>query len=507
MLFNSFEFFLVFLPITLVVFFIIGGRNHHRIAIAWLVSCSLFFYAWWNPNYLYVLVSSLLFNYSLGVMLSGRRKNKLLLFFGISTNLFFLGYFKYTNFLIENINFVSGTNFNFTYIILPLAISFFTFQQIAYLVDAYRGEVREYNFLHYSLFVTFFPQLIAGPIVHHKEMLPQFSLNTTYKFKIENINIGLTIFAIGLFKKVVLADGIAQFSTPVFNAADAGEAVTFFEAWGGALSYTLQLYFDFSGYADMAIGLAKMFGIDLPINFNSPYKSVNIIEFWRRWHMTLSKFLKDYLYISFGGNRKGSKNVNLMATMLLGGLWHGASFNFIIWGGLHGLYLIINHSWQKLRVKLFKHDLNDSSIIGTTFSTALTFLVVVVAWVFFRAESLEGAIRLIEGMAGFNGISLPTKAEPLLKNILSTDLIVFQGLGSFASVIGFAWIISLLTLTFFMPNSAELVSKCRGVITSKRADGLSLYKLLVGMLIGFLLFASIKLMLTANDTEFLYFNF
>lgn len=305
-----------------------------------------------------------------------------------------------------NVNYVFYLGFNYTNIILPLAISFFTFQQIAYLVDAYRGEAREYSFLHYSLFVTFFPQLIAGPIVHHKEMLPQFAKNSTYKFHFSNFNIGLTIFIIGLFKKVVLADSIAIYSTPVFASADAGNNITFFEAWGGAIAYSLQLYFDFSGYADMAIGLAKMFGINLPLNFNSPYKSVNIIEFWRRWHMTLSRFLKDYLYISLGGNRKGSKNLNLLLTMLLGGLWHGASYNFVIWGGLHGIFLIVNHGWQQFRHKVLNHDLKKSSKAGTLFSIGFTFLSVTVAWVFFRAESLQGALLIIEGMAGVNGAIL-----------------------------------------------------------------------------------------------------
>ena len=304
MLFNSIEFILFFLPITLIIFFTIGILEYQRLAVLWLVSASLFFYGWWNPSYLWLLIFSMVFNYRMGVFLSAGKKSKALLAAGIAVNLGFMAYFKYTNFIVDNINLLVGGSYNVSYIILPLAISFFTFQQIAYLVDAYRNETREYSFLHYSLFVTFFPQLIAGPIVHHKEMLPQFEKRATYSLNLLNINKGLTIFIIGLFKKVVLADSIADYATPVFDAADAGLTISFFEAWGGAFAYSLQLYFDFSGYADMAIGIAFLFGISLPLNFSSPYKSKSIIDFWRRWHMTLSRFLKDYLYIPLGGSRK-----------------------------------------------------------------------------------------------------------------------------------------------------------------------------------------------------------
>ncbi|MBC8479548.1 MAG: MBOAT family protein, partial [FCB group bacterium] len=297
MLFNSTEFIFVFLPVTLFLFFFLGSQLHQRAAVAWLVLASLFYYSWWNPIYLWLLVFSILFNFSTGRLLSSRLRSKLFLSLGVAVNLALLGYFKYANFFVDNINGLLRQNFTLDHVVLPLAISFFTFQQIVFLVDAYRNETREYNFLHYSLFVTFFPQLIAGPIVHHKEMLPQFADAETYRLKISNLNIGMTFFIIGLFKKVVLADGIAAYSTPVFSAADAGQALTFFDAWGGSLAYSLQLYFDFSGYADIAIGIGKMFGITLPLNFNSPYKSKNIIEFWRCWHLTLSRFLKDYLYI------------------------------------------------------------------------------------------------------------------------------------------------------------------------------------------------------------------
>ncbi|MGD1911300.1 MAG: MBOAT family O-acyltransferase, partial [Rivularia sp. (in: cyanobacteria)] len=309
MLFNSLEFIFLYLPITLSIFFGIGKFGNYRFAIVFLVAASLSFYGWWNPPYLLLLIFSLIFNYFIGSALSEKLKiklgKKLLLTLGIIVNLALIGYFKYANFFVSTVGDLLGRNFNLENIILPLAISFFTFQQIAYLVDAYKGETKEYNLLDYCLFVTFFPQLIAGPIVHHKEVMPQFEDKSTYRFNPENMAVGITIFSLGLFKKVIFADNIAAYATPVFTAASQGRAPTLVEAWVGALAYTLQLYFDFSGYSDMAIGIARMFGIKLPINFNSPYKAISISDFWRRWHITLSNFLRDYLYIPLGGSRKG----------------------------------------------------------------------------------------------------------------------------------------------------------------------------------------------------------
>ncbi len=510
MLFNSLEFVLVFLPITLVIYFMACKFVGSRVAISWLIIASLFFYGWWNPNYLFVLLSSLFFNFFLALFITHKAQSKWILTFGVICNLSFLGYFKYVDFFIDTSNHIIGSNFELLNVVLPLAISFFTFQQIAYLVDSYRGEIPQHDFVHYSLFVTFFPQLIAGPIVHHKEMIPQFQLRETFKFNINNFNIGMTIFAIGLFKKLVLADGIAGYANPVFTHVDAGSSVTFFEAWGGALAYSLQLYFDFSGYADMAIGLAKMMNIDLPINFNSPYKSVNIITFWRRWHMTLSRFLKDYLYIPLGGNRKGSKHLNLFLTMLLGGLWHGASFNFVIWGGLHGFYLIINHSWRYFRTEVLRIPYGNNSKIGYAFSVLFTFAAVTFAWVFFRAETLDGAILMSQGMLGMNGISLPTKLEPLVADLLSAlplQPFVFEGLGSFSRTIGFVWIVALLFLVFFMPNSQQLVGKYYLGENSRFAQILPRVRPLLACAIGVAIFIELKLLLTVSDVEFLYFNF
>jgi D-alanyl-lipoteichoic acid acyltransferase DltB (MBOAT superfamily) len=498
----------------LLVFFLIGSRQHHRISIAWLVAASLFFYAWWNPAYLGLILFSIFFNYGVGVALSSRKKSRILLAAGIVVNLSLLAYYKYAHFLLDNVNQAFGSSYTFGEIILPLAISFFTFQQIAYVVDAYQGKTREYNFLHYILFVSFFPQLIAGPIVHHKEMLPQFARNATYRFNLENFNIGLSIFVIGLFKKVVLADGVAQYSTPVFNSADAGQTISFFEAWGGTLGYSFQLYFDFSGYSDMAIGLARMFGIKLPLNFNSPYKSANITQFWRTWHMTLSRFLRDYLYIPLGGNRKGRvrRHINLFLTMLLGGLWHGAAWNFVIWGALHGIYLIINHSWHAFRQGVLGQELNNPSTLGRAFGVIITFTFVSLAWVFFRAETLAGAFRMAQGLIGANGFVIPEKLLTLLPGYLHQLFIPSGGalVGAFNIVPGFAMIVFLAFIAFFAPNAQQLMGKFEpaygySVNSESRLSWQPSFSW--ALFISLLLFISLKILVYTPDSEFLYFNF
>jgi alginate O-acetyltransferase complex protein AlgI len=463
MLFNSYEFIFYFLPIVLLGFHLIGDQGHHRVAIAWLVGMSLFFYGWWNPAYLGLILMSIFFNYGIGISLGstlGGLQKKTVLIFGVVVNLGLLTYFKYANFFIDSLNALTNTNLIFYEVILPLAISFFTFQQIAYLVDTYRGETKEYNFLHYCLFVTFFPQLIAGPIVHHKEMLPQFAKNVVYKIRSKNIAIGFSIFVLGLFKKVVLADGVSVYATPVFDAAEAGMVLTFFEAWGGAFAYTFQLYFDFSGYSDMALGIARMFGIYLPLNFNSPYKATSIIDFWKRWHITLSRFLKDYLYIPLGGSRKGKtrRYVNLMITMVLGGLWHGAGWTFVLWGALHGFYLIINHGWTSI----FKNKVKTKW--GSSFAWIITFFAIVISWVPFRATSIEGANNMLVSMLGGNGISVSSffignlgRAETwLVANGLIFD-------GFFANNIfsdmytGLVWILILFLISIVFPNTQQII--------------------------------------------------
>jgi len=423
MLFNSFVYLALFLPVTVLVYFAIGSQLKHRLSITWLVAASLFFYGWWNPAYLGLIIGSGLFNFAAGMTLGagklGQKSRTALLAAAIAVNLGVLGYFKYANFFVDNINWLFGTDFYLGQIVLPLAISFFTFQQISYLVDAYRGETKDYDFLHYMLFVTFFPQLIAGPIVHHSEMMPQFDKDETYRPKRRNLQIGLTILIIGLFKKVVVADGIAAYATPVFAAAEAGQALSFGESWLGALLFAVQLYFDFSGYTDMAIGSARIFGIKLPINFYSPYKALNIAEFWRRWHMTLTRFITAYIYMpmSIHWARKGiEKNWGpsrqfwlsvaypAMFAFFLAGLWHGAGWNFVIFGVLQGVYLTMNSVWREFRKKKLGHKLKHSTLPGRVAARTLTILTFVWSLVFFRAQTTDGAFALTSAMLGANGL-------------------------------------------------------------------------------------------------------
>jgi alginate O-acetyltransferase complex protein AlgI len=405
MLFNSFEFLYAFLPVTLVVFFLLRNPSAQ---ILWLLAASLFHYAWWKPSFLTLLIFSMLVNYGLHVAIAGaRERGRLLLAIGVAFNLSLLGFFKYAGFIAANLNEAFGTSVAIQ-VTLPLAISFFTFQQIALLVDTRQGLVGRGGPASYMLFVAFFPQLIAGPIVHHREMMPQFRRAETYRFRLDDFFTGLNLFILGLAKKVLIADQLAPFADGMFDAAARGAEPSLFEAWGGVLTYSLEIYFDFSGYADMAMGLARMFGIRLPLNFDSPYRSASIIAFWRTWHMTLSRFLRDYLYIPLGGNRDGraQRYRNLMIVMLLGGLWHGAGWTFILWGGLHGVYLIVNHAWRACMRAAGLASL-PSARVTRWLGVALTLLAVVVAWAPFRAADLATTKRVYEGMAGLNGAELP----------------------------------------------------------------------------------------------------
>ena len=480
MLFNSYIFIFLFLPITLLGFHILGKRGHYRLTISWLVAASLFFYGWWNPIYIGLIVGSVLFNYIFGFLLLAR-PHKLLLSLGIIGNLGALGYFKYANFFINNINSLISSNIILEQIILPLGISFFTFQQITYLVDTYLGKTKEHNFLRYCLFVTFFPQLIAGPIVHHKNMMPQFTKNLLSGLKSNNLASGFTIFSIGLFKKVILADGIAVSATPLFEAAERGVDLKFFEAWGGAIAYTFQLYFDFSGYSDMAIGLALMFGIIIPVNFLSPYKAKNIANFWRNWHISLSNLVRDYLYypISLSLTRC-AHNINLgpinsfnlsillptMFAFFWVGLWHGAGWNFVLFGLLHGTYIVIYNIWIKIKSIVPRIKIIKKAIIANTLARIITFLAVVFSFVLFRAESMYGATNILSTMLGTNGISLPLSMADNLGNtalwLTKHGIIQFDGMFrnnifGHSLLIGLIWIIVLFVITLLMPNTQQIM--------------------------------------------------
>lgn len=467
MLFNSYEYLLIFLPTTLVLYFALQHTGHQTGAKIWLVAASLAFYSWWGLRYLPLITCSILVNYGVGTLL-GRASlkpghRKALLTLGVAFNLCLLGYFKYANFFVDNLNNLSGTHIQLERIVLPLAISFFTFQKIAYLVDSYRGETAGYSFLNYALFVSFFPQLIAGPIVHHKEIVPQFSDRAKWKINYANIATGLAILGVGLFKKVILADQFAAIATPGFDTA---VSLNVAEAWVTSLSYTFQLYFDFSGYTDMAIGAALMFNIKLPINFNSPYQALDIQDFWRRWHITLSRFLRDYVYIPLGGNRHGeiSTYTNLFLTFLIGGLWHGASWMFVIWGALHGAAVMIHRAWSRAGMKL-----------PSAAAWFLTFMFVNVSWVFFRAKDLPAATKVLSGMVGLNGTPVFGKWPDLQIGLL----------------VAFALVVILVvkpTVTVLAERrqSAALISGS-------------------GVLFGIALVA--MFMATSRPSEFLYFNF
>jgi len=442
MLFHSAGFIFVFLPTVLVGFFLIG-RIHHKAAALWLVGASLFFYGWWNPAYIALLVGSVTFNYTVGRLLgraTARQSSaaaRRWLFAGIAGDLALLGYYKYANFFVDSADAVAGTHWLIPQIALPLGISFFTFTQIAFLVDTYRGIAKEYNVVHYGLFVTYFPHLLAGPILHHKQMMPQFGETATYRLSLDNICRGLSVFIVGLFKKMVLADNIAEHARGVFGAAEHGLTLGFWASWCGAIAYALQIYFDFSGYSDMAIGMSRMLNIRLPLNFDSPYKALSIIDFWRRWHMTLSSFLRDYLYFTLGGNRKGRvrRYVNLMLTMLLGGLWHGAGWTFVIWGGLHGLYLVINHGWRHLATRL---RLGSDHVLLKAASGLLTFAAVCIAWVYFRASSSTVANGMVLSMLGLHG------AGGSVQGLLWSDAAFSIGTG--------------LAIVFLLPNTQTFIA-------------------------------------------------
>ena len=392
MLFGSLEFVFGFLPISLLVYHALRLRGWQVAAKLSMVLASLVFYGWWDPRYIPLVLGSIAVNYACGAALHGLQgagRRKALLVLGLALNLGLLGYYKYAGFFLQNVGGLFDIHDVVPMLIIPLAISFFTFQQVAYLVETWRGQPPANNVLDYMLFVLFFPHLIAGPITHHSEMLPQFAKAGRGALASGYIAMGATILVLGMAKKVLLADTLANFADPVFDAAAKGLPVSMPDAWMGALAYTLQLYFDFSGYSDMAIGVGLLFGIRFPANFASPYQATSIIEFWRRWHISLSAFLRTYLYIPMGGNRAGKarRYVNLMATMTLGGLWHGAGWTFLLWGALHGFYLIVNHAWGALHIRLPRG-----------LGWALTMLGVVVAWVFFRAASFGAAIDLLTAM-------------------------------------------------------------------------------------------------------------
>ena len=514
MLFYSPEFF-IFLFVALAGFFLFGRTGRVMHIIAWLSVCSLFFYGWWNPAYLLLISISIVCNYTFGRWIGGRR-SLLLTGVAVAFNLGLIGYFKYAGFLVATSANLTGAGWQIDEIILPLAISFFTFQQIAFVVDVYRGKEVERDFMKYCFFVVFFPQLIAGPIVHHNQTIPQLTNDQMLANRMENLSVGLTYFVFGLFKKLVIADGVAQYSTPAFEAVELGYSLTFVEAWCAALAYTFQIYFDFSGYSDMAIGLARMFGIKLPINFHSPYKSTSIVEFWRRWHMTLSAFLRDYLYIPLGGNRVGGprKYFNIFVVMFLGGLWHGAGWTYILWGALHGFYLLVNHAFRYV-VNCFGLKGSGPRFTLKTIYLLLTMFCVVIAWVVFRAESIDGAAIMLTGMIGGNGIVFPHTYAVYAGWLTAVPVdIEFRTLNYYYGSQQVVWYMLLLAIVVWVPNTHEIMNRYRPALNPPEVSPDSVWRYcdwrpsnLHAVIVGAMALTALFMIFIGRRNEFLYFQF
>lgn len=433
MLFSSYEFLFCFLPITIIGYYLILNAKKVNMARGWLVIASLFFYGWFNIKYLPIIIVSILINFSIGKGIKKEDKYKKIYFIiGATFNVGLLCYFKYYDFFVENVNVLFKTNWTLKHLLLPLGISFFSFQQLSYLIDVYKGETKDYSLLNFSLFVTFFPQLIAGPIVLHSEIMPQFDDKEKQRLNWDNIASGIFMFSIGFFKKLVIADSFAVWAT---NGFDSTASLTFYQGWFVSLAYTMQIYFDFSGYSDMAVGIGKIFNIDLPANFLSPYKSTSISEFWRRWHITLGRALSTYVYKPLGGNRKGRVKtyINLLLTFLVSGLWHGAAWTFVFWGLLHGIASVIDRLFRDNNWKINKYV-----------SWFLTFMFVNCAWVFFRAATFERAFEILKAM-----FSIPSGGAFNMAGIITNGSIIIIGLVYILLVIS-------LVVTLSFKNTYEL---------------------------------------------------
>jgi alginate O-acetyltransferase complex protein AlgI len=472
MLFQSPEFLLGLLPAALIGFYALGAAGRPRAAIVWLVLLSFVFYGWWRPSDVWILALSIVANYALGLRIAATGSRALLIL-GVAGNLAVLGYFKYLIFFVEVLDAATGAGLSVGDVALPLAISFFTFQQIAYLVDAADGVSRERDFGRYALFISFFPQLIAGPIVHHKEMLPQFDRAGAFRARAEDFAVGAAVFAVGLFKKVVIADGLAPYADAAFADAAAGTPLTLVEAWGASMAFTFQIYFDFSGYSDMAVGLARLFGVRLPVNFASPYKAASIVEFWQRWHVTLTRFLTAYVYnpVSMALTRRRMREglpllrgrptpgafavlvaFPTMLTMGIAGVWHGAGWQFIAFGLLHGTCLVANHAWRAFR-HAGRGRPPPPSPAARAASVALTFACVVAAMVFFRAPDVPAALSILGGMAGLNGVVVPEQAARAAA-LVGADLSGWIPVGHTEHFGGrlALWLAALSVLVWGMPN-------------------------------------------------------
>ena len=495
MIFSSYAY-LIFLACVVVAFRFLEVRLP-GLRRTFLLIASFIFYAWWRADFLLLLLGSTIANFTIGSAITRscekRRSPRMLLLTGLVFNLGLIAWFKYAGFFATTANGLFGAHLAVPNLFLPLAISFFTFEQISYLVDASQGHAPRYSLLDYSLFVSFFPHLIAGPIIRHNDLIPQFSKDRAPDERDDDLAHGVTLFTIGLAKKALIADNLAPFSDAIFAAAQRGTSIGVVDAWMGTLFFAFQIYFDFSAYSDMALGSAAMLGIRLPINFNSPYKAASIIDFWRRWHISLSMFLRDYLYIPLGGNRHGTaqRYANILITMFLGGLWHGANWTFVIWGGLHGIYLVINHIWRHL-TKTFAVSI-PSGLRAVThgLSVLVTFLSVVFAWTIFRADNFGTAARMIAGLSGLGGHS---------------KLLTFGAPAAAAFAVLFA-------LVWLAPNSMEITGRLQSAPELQPNDARPRYfgniqwrPTPAGAMTFALLFV-VSVLALSNLSPFIYFQF
>jgi alginate O-acetyltransferase complex protein AlgI len=544
-LFNSYQFLFAFLPITLAGFFALGTVSRMW-ALRWIIFVSLLFYAWWRPLNVLLIAPSILINFALARTLQrlsedekGRRTSRLVLLLGIAFNIAFLGYFKYIDFGRSTINDIFGTNLVLTHVILPLGISFITFQKIAFLVDVHAKRIKPFTLQDYGLFVLFFPQLIAGPIVHYREMMPQF-YGASCRFNKEDFAVGLTLLSFGLFKKVVLADHIATVVTPIYNEAASGREISFLLAWTAAVGFTLQIYFDFSGYSDMALGLARFFGIRLPQNFYSPLKASSIIDFWLRWHITLTRFLTAYIYNPLtlwltrwrlAKGRPGLAGSNttigafvyvltfpILLTMFVSGLWHGAAYGFVVWGLLHGFYLTTNHAWRLIRPQLWS-DRQSYVRFMQPLGRLLTFTSVAVAMVFFRSPTLTSAIDLVKGLIGQNGVALPQAIfdhlGPLAGwlhrgGVASVDSELWSG-QEFARMV--MWIFALILIALACPNTLQMLARyepalgVKPLTTNFAGRRIIEWNPCLPWAIGMSIVTAIGIFFVGGQSEFLYWQF
>jgi D-alanyl-lipoteichoic acid acyltransferase DltB (MBOAT superfamily) len=471
MQFNSYIFILLFLPLTVCGYFGLNRLGKEKAAKIFLLLMSLWFYGYFNPSYLLIIVGSILANFCISKAMERAedKPKKLLLILGIIFNVGLIFYFKYYDFFISNINIVFGSDFILRHIVLPLGISFFTFQQISFVVDSYRGQTKGYSFWEYALFVAFFPQLVAGPIVLHSELIPQFRDESRWKPDFDNLSKGLMMFARGLAKKVLIADTFGGAVSWGFNQAaaiPAGEgALTSPEIIIVMLSYTFQIYFDFSGYSDMATGLSAMFNLQIPQNFNSPYKALSIADFWKRWHMTLTRFLTNYVYIPLGGNRKGKARtyLNTMIVFLVSGIWHGANWTFILWGVIHGLFQCINKAGSGLYNKLMEgvKKLPAAAVltwIVKAIQWFVTFVVINVAWLLFRADSVTQFIQIMKRLPVYNYDIRTELLESFRIPKIRYLFMLFGGEPSEMFTLGFCTVVAFvlaLIMVLAFPNNYE----------------------------------------------------